>query len=92
MRRIPTCSPPSLLGYLAAHALVGVGLGLFASVALLFTDKLELPRLPKSSKDLGTDVIVVASGILTVSHWPSPQPLDCWRGRRRIGAWDAVLT
>jgi hypothetical protein len=44
-----------------------VGLGLFAGMALLFTPAVGLPRLIRNSVDLGTGVVVVASGIVTVT-------------------------
>jgi hypothetical protein len=99
MSRSPVRSAsPSLLRYLLVHSAVGAGLGVVGGGALLVTNALGLPPLARSSVDLGTSVIVIASGVATVTPLvvataigllPAAPPAEA-QGRRHGHWFDGV--
>jgi len=86
------------LRYLLVHTAVGAGLGVVVGTALLLTNALGLPPLARSSVDLGTSVIVIVSGVATVTPLVvataigllPAAPTDLARGRRHAYWFDAV--
>ena len=58
---------PSMLQYLLAHAGIGAGLGSLAGCVLLWTNALGLPQQVRDSVGIGTTVIVISSGVLTIT-------------------------